>query len=248
MKVLGHAYIATHAVDGNNQQLITGSLLPEMLPYIPNEVFDYHELHEGGKKLFEYLNRFYPEKKDLALGLLSHGVEVGADKFSRASERLLISKRKLLLPKIAQAQKVKLEVAKIRLHNYAGLGLDWLLVQSEPKLVKQVQKALKKVNIEEISYLLAEAFLKNKASVKVMVKTLFVDIYHCEDLTSAAGLARIWARQARGLPEKDRVDVSKSAALIKECGKIMEDEWEGFLDKVCFEVRRSLEFFVRGRK
>ena len=245
MKILGHAFIATHAVDGNNQLLIIGSLIPETLPYIPNEIFDYNELHEGGRKLFEYLNRSYPEKRDLALGLMSHGYKTGADKFSPSSEELVALKRKFLLEKIARAQGLKLSIAQTGLHNYVGLGLDWLLVQNEPKLVKEVQKSLKKVDLEEISGLLAQGFHKNEIEVRVMLKALFRDIYHWDDLNSLEGLAGIWARQASGLPEKDKVNVFKAAEIIKECSKLLEDKWRGFLELVSLKVRKNIETFLK---
>lgn len=243
MKILGHAYIATHAVDGNNQLLIIGSLLPEMLPYIPNDIFDYKELHEGGRKLLEYLEAHYPEKQDLALGLLSHGVELGADKFSRASEEFVAPKRESLLKKISQAEGVSSKIAESRLHNYVGLGIDWLLVQGEPELIRNVQETLKEIDTEEISHLLAEAFGKNEAKIRVMVKTLFESIYHWEDLTSVEGLARIWARQAAGLTEGDRVDVPQVSEIIKECGDLLEGEWRSFLESTNMKVREALQAF-----
>ncbi len=243
MKILGHTYIATHSVDGNNKLLIIGSLIPEMLPYIPNDVFDYGELHEGGRKLLEYLENYYPDKRDLALGLLSHGVELGADKYSQASERFVASKRKSLLKKISQAQGVGLKIAEGRLHNYVGLGIDYLLVQNDQGLVKEVQKTLKDIDTEEISYLLAEAFGKDEAKVRVMIEVLFKNIYRWEDLTSAEGLARIWARQVRGLSEKDGVNISQAAEIIKECAGLIEGEWRSFLESTSTKVRESLQAF-----
>lgn len=244
MKILGHAYIATRAVKGNKQLLIAGSLLPEMLPYIPNDVFEYNELHEGGKKLLKYLNKNHPEKRDLALGLLSHGVEFGADKFEKESETLVEEKRESILRTIVKANAVTLEIAKYRLHNYVGLGIDWLLVQNESELVKEVQKTLREIDIDEISHLLVEGFEKDETKVKKMVETLFKKIYRSEDLTSIEGLTRIWARQAVGLPEKDKVDIRKASELIQRCAKLLENKWRGYLEKVKFEVSKNLRNFI----
>ncbi|MBU3956772.1 hypothetical protein KKI19_00625 [Patescibacteria group bacterium] len=248
MKILGHAYIATRAVDGDNQLLIAGAFLPEMLPYIPNDVFEYKEFHEGGRKLLEYLNKNYPEKRDLALGLLSYGVEFGADKFGKESEQLVGEKRSQLLREISEANSVSREVAKIRLHNYVGLAIDWLLVQNEPELVKEVQKILREVDIKEISHLLAEEFKKNETKVRVMVETLFKNFYRPEDLTSAEGLARIWARQVSGLPEKDKVDIQKASELIQDCADLLEGNWRSFLESTRIRVKENLQPFITGKK
>ncbi len=248
MKILGHAYIATRAVEGDNQLLIVGALLPEMLPYVPNDVFEYKELHEGGKKLLDYLNKNYPEKRDLALGLLSHGVEFGADKFSEELEQLVGKKRDQLIKDITQANSVTLEIAKGRLHNYVGLGIDWLLVQNEPELVKEVQKTLREIDVEEVSHLLAEGFGKDETRVKSMIETLFRGIYRPEDLTSIKGLVRIWARQASGLPEKDRVDIRKATELIRDCSDLLVGDWRSCLESTRIGVKENLQPFVIKEK
>jgi len=244
MKILGHAYIATRAIEGDNQLLIAGALLPEMLPYIPNDIFEYKELHEGGKKLLEYLNNHYPEKRDLALGLLSHGVEFGADKFEKESETLVEEKRESILRAIVKANLVAPEIAKYRLHNYVGLGIDWLLVQNEPELVKEVQKTLREIDIDEISHLLAEGFGKDETKVRKMVETLFKKIYLPEDLASVEGLVRIWARQAASLPEKDKVNIQKASELIRNCANLLEGDWRSYLESTRIRVKENLQPFL----
>lgn len=244
MKILGHAFIATRAVDGDNQLLIVGALLPEMLPYIPNDVFEFNELHEGGKKLLKYLDKNHPGKRDLALGLLSHGVEYGADKFIKQLERFASGERKALLEKISRADSISLKFAEYRVHNFLGLGIDWLLIQNEPELVKEIQKTLREVNIEEINHLLAEGFEKDETKVKRMVEILFKKIYRPEDLTSAEGLARIWARQVAGLPEKDKVDVQKASELIQDCADLLERNWRSYLESTRIRVKENLQPFI----
>jgi len=244
MKILGHAYIATHALKGDGQLLITGSFLPEMLPYIPYDVFQYQELHEGGKKWLAYLDRHEPKKRDLALVMLSHGGQLGADKFSIESERFVSKERRQLIKEIAQANSLDFKLDKLRLHNYIGLGIDWLLVQNEPQLVKEVQGVLREVDVLEVSRLLASGFGKDEARTQKMVATLIEKIYRPEDLTSIEGLARIWARQAAGLPEKDQVDLKKASRLIQTVAKLLEKDWREFLKKVELEVSKNLRPFL----
>lgn len=247
MKILGHAYIATRAIEGNNQLLVVGSLLPEMLPYISNDVFEYTELHEGGERLLEYLDRHHSERRDLALGLLSHGVEFGADQSRSEVEKFVAPKKEFLIKKISGAHEVSIKTPESRLHNflhsYAGLGIDWLLVQNEPELIKEVQKTLKEIDTKEISHLLAEAFGKDETKVRVMVEILFKKIYRPEDFTSIEGLARTWARQAAGLPEKDKVDVPKATEIIQECANLLEGEWRRLLKFTTARVRENLRLF-----
>lgn len=244
MKILGHAYIATCAIEGDKQLLIAGALLPEMLPYIPNDIFEYKELHEGGKKLLKYLDDHHPEKRDLALGMLSHSIEYGADKFIKELESFASKERETLLAKIMEADSVNREIAEYRVHNFLGLGLDWLLIQNEPGLVKEVQKTLGEIDINEISHLLAEGFKKDEIKVREMVETLFKKIYQPEDLTSVEGLTRIWARQVAGLPEKDKVDTQRAAETIRDYASLLEGDWRSYLESTRIRVRENLQPFV----
>ena len=83
MNVLGHAHVAVHAVSGKRNLLIIGALLPESSPFIPDNPFSWPEIHESGKRLLNFLDEHHPDKRDLALGVLSHGVEYGADGFNQ---------------------------------------------------------------------------------------------------------------------------------------------------------------------
>lgn len=244
MKILGHAYIATRTVDGDNQLLIAGTFLPEMLPYIPNDIFEYNELHEGGKRLLEYLDSHHPEKRDLALGMLTHSIEYGADGFIKELENFASRERETLLTKIMESDSINRKIAEYRVHNFLGLGIDWLLVQNEPELVREVQKTLREVDINEISYLLAEGFKKDEIKIREMVETLFRKIYRPEDLSSAEGLARIWARQAAGLPERDKVDIQKASELIQTCANLLEESWRSYLESTRIRVKENLQPFI----
>ncbi len=186
----------------------------------------------------------HPEKRDLALGLLSHGVEYGADKFIKQLEGFVSGERKALLKKISQANSISLKFAEYRVHNFLGLGVDWLLIRNEPELVREVQQALRKINVEKVSHLLAKGFEKDEAKVGVMVETLFKEIYQPEDLASVKGLARIWARQAAGLPEKDQVDIQKAAEIIEECANLLKEKWEDYLANLVNSVKSNLKLFV----
>jgi len=214
-----------------------------MLPYVPNDVFGYKELHEGGERWLKYLNAYHPEKRNLALGLMSHGVKFGADKFAKELESYVGEEKRKIIKKIKKADSINLKFAQVRLHNFLGLGIDWLLIQNEQNLVKKVQETLNEVDTTEVSLLLAQGFNKKRSKVKAMVKILFKKIYRSEDLNSAKGLARIWLRQASGLPEKDKVDLQKAEKLIQECAKLLKKDWQGYLEAVSLKVKSNFQPF-----
>jgi len=110
--------------------------------------------------------------------------------------------------------------------------------------VEDVQSVIKTVDVEGVSSSLSGAFGREEGAVERVVRVLFRDIYRPEDLTSVEGLARIWVRQAAGLPEKDRVDIGKAAELFEECAGLMENHWRGLVKTVETKVGENLRPFV----
>jgi hypothetical protein len=241
MNIFGHSYVATRAVKGNNQLLIAGSLLPELSPFVANSPFTWEEIHEGGEKLLSFCRKEYPEMIDLAWGVLSHSAEYGADKFNKEIENYAGRNRDRLLLAIAQASSIDTSVAASRLHNFLWWGVDVQILQNIPDFVSLVKKALSEVDIDLISKILSKAFTKNEKAVANLLRTLFKDIYRKEDLDSVEGLARVWSRQARGLPEGDIVDTQKAALVFNDCAEILKDSWETVLEKVVAETKQSLK-------
>lgn len=240
MNILGHAYVATKAISGDRQLLIVGSLLPESFPFIAENPFVREEIHEGGERLFEFLERNYPRKRDLALGMMAHSV---ADGWNKEIEKYAGGQRKELLDKIAEASRVDLKTAELRLHNFLWWGVDLWLLENKQEFVNEVAQVLQRVDIGEISRLLTECFGKDYEGVLRVVEMLFREIYRPEDLTSVEGLAWIWARQAAGLPERDQVDILKAKNIIQECRDLLGDEVQELLNSVVKEVRKNLRKF-----
>lgn len=232
MNILGHSYIATHAVAGDTNLLIIGSLLPELSPFVANSPFTWEEIHESGKKLLYFCRKNNPAMADFARGVLSHSVKYGADKFNQEIESYAGKERNELIREIAAASSLNVDIARSRLHNFLWWGVEIQILQNQPNFVLLVKKALDEVDINMISQLLAEVFVKEEKEVAVSLWSLFRDIYRTEDLDSIEGLARTWARQTKGLPEKDSVDVQKTVSVFAKCAKILKDDWEKIIEKV----------------
>jgi len=241
MNILGHAYVATEAVKGNRELLIIGSLLPESSPFIADNPFSWEEIHESGEKFLKFLDQKYSEKRDLAMGILAHSYKFGADKFSSRIETFIKGDKEELVQKIVDCSGVGLEAArKWRIHNYFWWGADVWIFKNNPGFVKEVKRVLEEMDISEVSRLLAECFDKDFEKVEKTFKKLFEGVYRPKDLNSVAGFAQVWARQAAGLPEKDRVNPQKAAALFEEIYLMLENRWEEIMGEVISEVRKNL--------
>ena len=151
MNILGHSWIAVNATLGKRYLLIIGSLLPESFPFIENNPFSFGEIHEGGEKLFAFLNKNYPHKHDLALGMLAHGVKFGADGFNKYIESYATDKKETLLREIAKSSGVNLKTAECRLHNFLWWAVDVWILKEYPGFAREVQKTIRRVDIKEIS-------------------------------------------------------------------------------------------------
>lgn len=156
MNILGHSYIVTKAISGNKDLLIIGSLLPETSPFIADNPFAYGEIHEGGEILFEFLSKKYPQKRDLALGIMTHSYKFGADKWNKKIEEYAANRREGLLRKIAETSLVNLKTAELRLHNFLWWGIDFLILKNYPQFVKEVSQILVKADVDKIAGLLSE--------------------------------------------------------------------------------------------
>lgn len=248
MNILGHAYIGSKVVLEYRDWAIIGALLPESFPFIENNPFSFEEIHEGGERLLRFLERNYPQKRNLGLGMLAHSANFGADGFNKEIENYGADKRGELLQAIAKISGVSLEVAKFRLHNFLWWGIDVWILKSDLRFVNEVGGIIKKVNIEEISKILGECFAKEFGAVERTLRILFQEIYRPEDLNSVEGLAQIWARQAAGLPEHDQVDVFGAAMLMRECANLLENNWRDILKMVEFEVGKKLQLFLEEKR
>lgn len=244
MNILGHSWIAVNAIPGKRDLLIIGSLLPESFPFIKDNPFSFEEIHEGGERLLEFLDRSYPGRRDLALGMLAHGKKFGADGFNQEIEKYADERREEFLQKIAACSAISLKFAGFRLHNFLWWGVDVWILKKYPEFVGEVQAALRKVDVEGISTLLAEAFEKEQSAVEKVIETLLKRIYRPEDLTSVEGLARTWARQAAGLPEKDRVNVAQTTTLFEECADLLKNDWRNIIGLVETRVGKNLRRLI----
>lgn len=249
MNVLGHAYIVAQLspIRAEKQLLIVGSLLPESFPFMSDMIdfpFNNEEIHEGGLTLLNFLENNYSQKRSLALGIMSHSRQFGADGWNEEAEKYCGSRRSEYIERIAQISQITADVAQSRLHNFSWWVIDWRILETYPSEVEEIRQAIINVNIEEMADLLAKGFSKDFGKVREVVERLFRHIYQQDDFSDLRGLMRIWARQAAGLPEKDKVSVDKAVALVQELSELVGNEWYSLLQMVEERVRGNLQRYL----
>ena len=243
MNVLGHPFVAYKVLGDLNKWIVAGSWLPDLVPFVPDSVFEFEEIHEGGERFLRFLDQHYPDKRGLALGMLTHSVKFGADKFSRDIEKRFESVREKLAQMISESAGVSLEVAyKGWFHNYLWWGVDIQILRHEKEFVQRMTTTVPQIDIAEISGLLATCLSKEESDVRRMLDWVFEPLTP-ENLSTVRGLARIWKKAVVGLPEQSRVDVGKTVEVFNFCADLLKDDWRDILEEVIKEVGKNVERF-----
>lgn len=237
MNVIGHPYVAFEVFGRLTEDLVLGSFLPDIVPFVPNSVFEFEEIHEGGEKFLDFLETHNPERRDLALGMLCHSE---ADKFSRGLEERFGDKRGELVKRIAEASKISLEIAsRARFHNFLWWGVDVQILQHRREFVEGLAEKITQVDTGTAADLLAECFGKDVSAVEKDINFLLKP-FTPERFLSVRGLAEIWKDMAVGLPEKDQVDIKKTEKLFTNCAHLLKDSWEEIVDEITVGVKAKL--------
>lgn len=239
MKFLGHAWVAVNSFPGGNRKLlILGSILPEIMYYTRKHPFTFEEIHEGGQKLYQFLLKQKPEWKDLGLGLASHSVETGADKFNYDKNLAMLGYEGIQVEKLrnrlAEVLGINHETAKIRAHNILELATELTIIRKNPGFIKEFKAAIVDLDThEQIKTILSECFDKPKDEVDKSVNELF-DKAKPEYFDNSEGLAKLWSKLSRVLPDPEP-NINKLSMFLEQLSSDFKGKDEIFL-------RKSIEY------
>jgi len=240
MNAIGHPYVAAKVLGRLTEDLVLGSYLPDIVPFVPKACFEFEEIHEGGKRFLDFLDNCHPERRDLALGMLCHGTEFGADRFSRDIEERFEDKREEYGKRIAKASSISLETAsQARFHNFLWWGVDVQLLRYQRDFVEGLAGKFSQIDTSGAVALLAECFGKKVSDVSRDVSFLSRS-YTPERFLSVRGLVEIWAGMAASLSQKDQVDIEETEKIFEDGARLLKDSWEDILEEVVAEVRDNI--------
>ena len=83
MNILGHNYMAKLVLNKYNPNIAAGCHLPDLVPFLKGSTLSFEEIHESPEQVYVYHDKNDNSAIDLALGLMTHSVKFGADKFNR---------------------------------------------------------------------------------------------------------------------------------------------------------------------
>lgn len=235
MKFLGHAWVAVNSFpSGNRKLLILGAILPEIMYYTDKHPFSFEEIHEGGNELYQYLLEHKPEWKDLGLGMVSHSVRSGADRFNFDENLAMLGYEGIQVEKLrkrlTEILGINYETAKTRAHNVLELAAELTIIRKNPGFIKEFKAAIVDLDTrEQIKTILAGCFDKPKDEVDKSVNELF-DKAKPEYFNNSEGLAKLWSKLSRALPDPEP-DVNKLSMFLGQLSSDFKGKDEIFLQK-----------------
>lgn len=245
MKFLGHAWVAVNSFpSGNRKLLILGSLLPEIMYYTKKHPFAFEEIHEGGLRLYQFLLEQKPEWKDLGLGMASHSIRTGADKFNFDENLAMIGYEGVQIEKLRkrlmEVLRINYKTAKTRAHNILELAVELTIIRKNPGFIKEFKAAMADLDTrKQIETILAECFNKPNDEVNKSVNELF-DKAKPEYFNNSEGLAQLWSKLSRALPDP-KPDVNKLSMLLKQLSSDFKGKDEIFLQKSIEYTSKNLK-------
>lgn len=231
MKLLGHAWVAVKTVPkGVKEQLILGSVIPEIMFYTKNHPFDYKEIHEGGPKVLSFIRKENPKMQDFALGMISHSFKWGADKFNLDDNLTLLGYKGSIARKIrheiVSIMGVSKERSMVLAHNLLELAVDLTIIKENPKFVEEFVSTLQNKDlVKEVKNLLSESFGKPLKAVSKSVDEL-IQKAKPEYFSSALGLAKLWSELETDDPDFDTAEL---ATFLEKLNKDFEGREKIFL-------------------
>ncbi|OGC45868.1 hypothetical protein A3F07_00935 [candidate division WWE3 bacterium RIFCSPHIGHO2_12_FULL_38_15] len=248
MNALGHTYIAFKVIGKLNEMVIIGSHVNDLVPFIPNSVFSWEEIHESPEKVYFFVKEKYPEMVDFPVAMLTHSVKYGVDYYNRSIVNWFLKGNKDLennmVEMIIDCSGVSEKVAReYRMHNYLWVGVEIYLLKKHNDFVKDIERFDLMSSINVISKMLSECFGKNYNDVFKDVKNATETLNEFKIYTFD-GILDLWKKTMAGLPEKDVIDKEKTGKVFEFIYNSFEDRWEKTLGFVEIQVKNKIHEFL----
>jgi len=251
MNIHGHTYVAYKITGKLDSLILVGSHVNDLVPFVPNSVLTFEEVHESPEIVYSYLKENNPEYIHFSLAMMTHSVKYGADQFNKNIDEWLLDDNPNLLDefakKISSYSKIPYDSAKLgRMHNYLWAGLDVHIVKNKPKFNKLLLKSFDDLDLDLVADILAKSFIKSREGIRQNLNVLFDPFFELgtDKLNTVEGYTRYLKLFFSNLPEKDDVNVSKTADFLEEIQQLFAEQWDEILETVIEDTRKRMAPFL----
>lgn len=247
MNILGHNFLAKMVLNKYNADIAAGCHLPDMVPFLKNSVLSFDEIHENPEKVFTYCSE-NALKTDMALGLMTHSVKFGADKFNREIDNWLINEniaqKNVIAELICKSSGISYETAiGPRMHNYLWCGLDFYIIDTYRDFLNDMDNAYKEINIEKIALILNGVFNKPYELIKSDLDR-HIGLVSDHNIIDKETFMKFWKDFISDLPDKDDINLDEAIKTVNFIENLYMKEWEKVMGKVAADVKHRMDNFI----
>lgn len=244
MGPLVHCFIAKKVLGSDYPLVLLGAVLPD-LGWMDKKL-NCPELHEGGLKLKAYLGTKNPKFLPFALGMLTHGVEYGLDRYSdvdwqgkgKGWAHLLASP---LYREVTQACLIDEKTGRQLAHNFIELAVEYWLDKENPDLKNELSRALQSEEIARgTAKYISDCFEVSQKKLENSLQ-MFSKLCAPENLSGIEGIVNFWNKACQMFLSHG-INKPKAKIALKHATEVVKDEWEEFLDFAIFEIRKKKVF------
>lgn len=256
MNLLGHNYVSQKVLGRISPQICAGALLPDMVPFISDSVLEFTEIHDPKDRFLNFVKERHPENLELALSMMCHGYDYGADFYNKEVVFWLLGDGKTsddiengeLFKKIAnnicEVSGIEYNVAaELRMHNYLWCGVEFFLIKNEKSFVNETIDNYKKINISELSDILHEYSQKNVERLERNISSLVNPILE-NNLAKEEGYVKYWKEFLSQLSEGDNFDTKPGLEFFNFLYFEFETLWQQVINMVVDGVQKRMKPFM----
>jgi hypothetical protein len=248
VNIIGHNYIASKVLNRYNSLIAAGCHLPDLVPFLRESVLTFDEIHESPERVYDYLKQNDDMYIDLALGLMTHSVKFGADKFNKEIDTWLLESNENLKLEIANkivgASNMKLETALgPRMHNYLWCGYDFYILDKYPTFVNRIGNAYSGINVSEISEIISKTFDKPQDTIQNNIEA-HIGLVLKHNVATREGYISLWNGFASQLPEKDKIDELQALNTVVFIENIFQNQWGLIENRVVADITSRMAKYL----
>lgn len=246
MNLIGHLYVAYKVLGSLDIYTACGAQIPDIVPFAPNGAFSFEEIHESPDIVYAKYVNINENGKNLALGMMSHSVKFGADKFNRVIIEYLIGSNEILLREYTKRVGIcsglfDSQYTINRVHNYLWLCADYYIIQEYSDFIRNIEKLFPVSNDvrNNVAELLSDAFSKEinlvNANVEFIIGSIVPDTFR-----NLESYLNYFSSFTKNTGQGDKLDIPETKTFVTELCEKYQDKWDGFLIKIIDEVKMNL--------
>jgi len=242
MLPLAHTYISTKVTGWESPLLILGSILPD-ISTTSSGLIKRSMIHDAPKEFDGFIDKYYPQLKDLGLGVRLHSqVDRGADFFS---DDLKVGYAKIEGEKISADTASLLQIPEnatslTLAHNFIEMAIDLHIYKDNPEIWFSYKNALEDIEVDLPvvaecmgAYLKLEQKLLQKELDKLF-DFLGPDTFVSEEAITKIAILLIKLRFGQ------KVSFGKTLKIVGKAMAITQTTYKQFLDKAVAGVRTNI--------